>query len=371
MFRTLITGAAALAIVASASAQTQLPVYKATNPKFAGVYRMDTGLDASASAARSGPAVIFNNNVLSGYYSVPGAAQEWVDEGGLYDRDGLKLEDQINGFNFTYCTSEFDPNGVGGTYIATFYDDNIWCAGPSTWPTAVCAYGLGGLPLSPDGNLGCWIVTVDLMGGFECPPDLSTSFPTEGVPDINGAPRYFSWGGTWDVNNTGPWIARGGYRRDNSFTWFDTNTGTLAGCFWFGGFPFANFAMGMNGNAAGIKCYTGGGFGTPNQLGLTISGSITAGTSVTFAITNPLGLSYWLVASRGPANITLPSGAIVQIDPNNILNPTPLPMPGGVKTVTIPNNAPSQVYLQALCGTALTVNGIQSASMGYKCTFNP
>ncbi|HEX9793646.1 MAG TPA: hypothetical protein VGC54_06645, partial [Planctomycetota bacterium] len=356
MSRFLLILTAFALFAGSLVAQSQLPVYKATNPKFAGVYRMDTGLDPSAAAARSGPDVIFNNTIASGYYSVPGAFQEWIDEGGLYDRDSLKLEDQINGFQFIYCTSEFDPNGIGGTYIATFYDDNIWCAGPSTWPNAVCAYGLAGLPLSPDGNLGCWIVTVDLMGGFECPPNLNTSFPTEGVPDINGAPRYFSWGGTWDVNNTGPWIMRGGYRRDNSFTWFDTNTGTLAGCFWFGGFPFANFAMKIWGPPAGCKAYDSKNFPGQNSLQLMSDGPMRSGAQRTFTIpgADP-ALNYWLIASRAPGEIKLPSGCVILIDPNQILPPTPLPMPGGTRTVVLPNNAPTQFYVQAVCGTALTV----------------
>jgi len=304
---------------------------------------------------------------------VPGAQQEWIDEGGLYDRDPLKLEEQINGFEFTYCSSEFDPNGIGGTYVATFYDDNICCAGPSAWPNAVCAYDLAGLPLSPDGNLSCWTVSVDLTAGFECPPDLRTSFPTEGVPDINGAPRYFSWGGTWDVNNTGPWIMRGGYRRDNSFTWFDTTTGGLAGCFWFGGFPFASFAMKIFGNWPGVFWFAEPGW-QPFEGRVTLSAPVVAGTTVSFVVDFPGTEADFLLASLNPGLTILPSGRYILVDLGTprgsaLIGGTPRQMTNHALTVTLPSRLPPQIYLQVIRSTGgLTANAINGVTNGIKVT---
>ncbi|TAH34846.1 MAG: hypothetical protein EYC70_13645, partial [Planctomycetota bacterium] len=74
MLRNILAAGAVVALAASVSAQNQLPVHKAVQPKFAGVYKVASGeFIPGNSAERSGPDVIFNNMVASNYYSVPGA----------------------------------------------------------------------------------------------------------------------------------------------------------------------------------------------------------------------------------------------------------------------------------------------------------
>ena len=64
MLRNSLIAVAAVALGASASAQNQLPVYKAVQPQFAGVYKVAEGaLDTNASY-RSLATVIFNNNKI-------------------------------------------------------------------------------------------------------------------------------------------------------------------------------------------------------------------------------------------------------------------------------------------------------------------
>ncbi len=349
MLRNVLICAAVLLLAAGLTAQTQVPVHKATTPQFAGVYTLDGGLQKSPVASRSGPAVLFNNMILSGYYSVPGAGQEWIDEGGLLDRNSTNLAetgtypvDQINGFDFVYCSTEPDPTGNSGTIDITFYDETVRCAGPPTWPTANCAYSITGLPLGgPTGNIQCWIVFVDLEGGFECPPDLTSDFRTEEMGVVD---RLFGWGFIPMQNNTGPWIAKGGYRRDNSFTWFDPTTGAFIGCFWFGGFPFANFAMKMYGYPVNTRVYDSPSNPGVNNVVLRIDAQPVPGNTVTFTATTPAGGgggSYWFGASLNSADLGI-GGQQLLAGPA-FLPPTPLPMSGGILTVTLPA-MPPEVY---------------------------
>ncbi len=364
MLRNVLTGAAVLALTAGLTAQSQLPVQKATTPQFAGVYTLDGGLQKTAVNGRSGPAVIFNNMILSGYYSVPGAGQEWIDEGGLMDRN-TSLTDQINGFQFVYCSTEPDPTGNSGTIDITFYDETVRCAGPPTWPTANCAYSIVGLPLGgPTGNIQCWIVTVDLGCGFECPPDLTSDFRTEEMGVVD---RLFGWGFIPMQNNTGPWLAKGGYRRDNSFTWFDPTTGAFIGCFWFGGFPFANFAMKLYGNAVNVRAYDSPTNPLVNNVCLTINAQPASGANVTFTATTPAGGgggSYWFAAALNSAD--LPVGGQQLLAGPSFLAPTPLPMAGGVLTVTLPAMPPTVYCIAAETTGPPTPGAMTGLSNGLK-----
>ena len=70
MFRSIITTAAIAALAAGASAQSQLPagnLHTSVAPS-AGIYKMDTGFEATSVAYRSGPETIFNNQDGLIYY---------------------------------------------------------------------------------------------------------------------------------------------------------------------------------------------------------------------------------------------------------------------------------------------------------------
>ncbi|KAA3605158.1 MAG: hypothetical protein DWQ01_21450 [Planctomycetota bacterium] len=349
MSRTLLAAAAVLTLSASVAAQTQVPVSKAVTPKHAGVYKMATGeLVPATPGERSGPVVIFNASELTNYYSVPGLDQEWLDEGSLLDRNPGNVE-QMNGMEFVYCSTEADATQNSGTVTFAFYDDTIVCSGPSNGGNFalggyLCAYDIVGLPLGDaNGAIQCWIVTVDLMCGFECPPDLSFDWATD-----NANTKLFGWSFIPRNDNTGPWLTKGGTQAsgiDNSFVWFD-QFGALVGCFWFGGTPFANFAMKMWGNDAGVRHYNAVAPGAADDYCMSM---LDAGAgNYTFDITDAAGTSVggWLVASLGAGELPVAGGHLMIALPN--LPPTPVPVAAGGSTYAVPAGT---FYLQGV-GTA-------------------
>ena len=345
MLRNILTAAAALALVAGASAQTQYGVlHKAENAQFAGIYRPDTGFVSANPAGRSGPDVIWNNNALSNYYSVPGALQEWVDEGALADR-GIDNNEQCNGFDFTYCSYEPDATSNSGSGTYNFYDETTYCGGPTNYPTADCSYGIAGLPLGDaNGNTQCWIVGVDLTGGYEC--NLSTD-------DANG--KLFANSMTWDQGSTGPWLASGGYGNLDAFVWYDTTTGANVGCYWFGGIPFAGFACGMAGTADDTQAYYSSAPGAADFVQMS-STAVAAGGSATWTVDNPgAGMNYSILAAMSSAEISVLGGTCLVGYPN-LIGGTPRVMAGGSFSTTVPALA-GDVYTQAVEHTGSSASG--------------
>lgn len=208
-------------------------------PQYAGVYHPATGLQPGGNGARFGPELIWNSHRLGNYYSVPGADQEWIDEGVLPVRHAEPVE-QINGMRFTYCTTVSSTNGLSG--VVRFYDETAGCSGPLDWPASDCEFAIAGLPGAGQGNsLTCWTVDLDLSG-FEC--DL---------PVDPAQTQLFGWSMTWAHHDTGSWLTShpmppGG---ECYFTWFDRtessyNTAFL-GCYWFSCIPPEQFACALYG----------------------------------------------------------------------------------------------------------------------------
>ncbi|TAH38700.1 MAG: hypothetical protein EYC70_04850 [Planctomycetota bacterium] len=345
MQRILLLLTAPCLLAGSAYSQTTLPVQRATPPKFAGVYKAATGeFSPTTGGARSGPDVIFNNMVATNYYAVPGAGQEWIDEGGLVDRAGEFL-DQINGFDFIYCSTDPAPTGA---ITISFYRQTLECVGPllsGTPDGPDCSYLLSGLPLgTPTGGLQCWIVHVDLSGGAECPSDQAFGFPTEDAQDVN---RLFGWGFLPGDANTGPWLRQGGRRTTNNFLWWDSLGQAMVGCFWFGGTPFASFALRLYGGPEATWRYWPDAPGPRDTLTLD-STAVVPGQSATWSVApTTAGRFYWLIAS--PDWNQFPAvGGTVLFDYPVILPPTPVSMPGGNLTTTVPQNLPERVWTQAV-----------------------
>lgn len=351
MLRTLLSVAAVATLAASLSAQSQVPVYKAVAPQFAGTFDPGTGTLIPGGGSRLGPDSIYNNNILTNYYSVPGQDQEWIDEGQLCDR-GFLRDEQINGFNFTYCSTEADPTQNSGTITFTIYDDYTICAGPTNGGNFanggfICAYDIVGLPLGdPNGVVQCWIVTIDLMGGFECPNGIENSACDLGrltTDEANG--KLFGWGIIPRNNNTGPWLAAGGKGADNAFTWFD-QFGIFQGCFWFGGAPFASFAFQAFGNPENCIALNPCAPLPNDNLEVAV---IPNGNIRDFVVNNPQpGETYWLVASTlcGP-ELPLPTGMTVLVNVPTIVPQTPAQMFGNQIQVTGP--PVGRVYFQVVC----------------------
>jgi hypothetical protein len=336
MFRNILTGAAVIALISGATAQQkqQMNVQKASvNPTFAGVYHPSTGLvSGNGNTAKSGPDELYNNNALSNYYSIPGTDQEWVDNGLLADRNHDSAE-QINGFNFTYCSAA--ANSVDN--VIRFYDESVYCGGPTNWPTADCSYDIPGLPGGSNGNLACWIVTMDLCGGFEC--DLTTTAAQN---------RSFGWSSTWNDASTGPWIADGGAGQTDSFTWWDTNAANAnsgyQGCFWFGGIPWAGFAMAAVGNPVETTSYSSaGGPGADDSLCLSMDVSAQGGATVNLTVSDAAGVavaSTWF-ASATATDISLmgPFGIDAHLLSNYGTKAFESVSATGVHTLTVPGGA--------------------------------
>ena len=246
MFKHTLTACAVLTLLSSATSQQkqQLTIEKAITPQFAGTYHPATGF-VSANQNRVGTDLVINNTTLSGYFAyAAGPDQEWIDNNILMDTNGNGTE-SVNCMEYTYCSSWSNPNGIYETI--TVYDDSVYCAGPTNWPTFDCGYGLATLPGGVNGALACWVVALDLTG-VEC-----------NLTDGHGGSA--GWGQIWDNNLTGPWLASGGLGQTNSFTWFDwsvPNANAFQGCYWFGGTPWAGFAMKMYGEGAGMTLTTTG-----------------------------------------------------------------------------------------------------------------
>ena len=200
---------ASLLILSSAALLPQqsapFTIHKATTAKSAGTFSPVSGF-VSSKHNRVGNAEVLNNAVLSQYYMLgPGPDQEWVDNNILSDSTG-DGEELVDGFEFLYCSTDTNPNGVWTTI--TIYDESVYCQGPTNWPVADCSYQVYGLPGSSNGATECWKVLVDLAGGSEC-----------SLTDGHGG--HCGWGSIWDNPNTGPWLASGGKGQTPTYTWFD------------------------------------------------------------------------------------------------------------------------------------------------------
>lgn len=265
MFRSFITIAAAAGLVAGASAQQQASVQPVSNLQY-GAYDFNNGFTVTNGSNRAiGPDTLYDTTAnVAYYYGVVGTdstKQEWMDETQLPNR-GLSGEEQITGMAWNYCeggyTAYFDA------YIS-LYNDTVACAGSSSWvpgaPSfADCVYGLGGLP-----GAGCWNVTVDLSGGFECVlPDASNP--------LSGAQGTIGWSVTpFNCNATpyiGPFLSKQSDAQPGSqdlFEWRDWNglyfgAYTYGGCYWFGGAgpKRADFQVAFYGAATDVQnCYGG------------------------------------------------------------------------------------------------------------------
>ena len=347
------------------AAQRTATAAKAAPPQYLGTYRMASGeLLPAAAGTRRGPEVLFNNTTPTNYYSVPGALQEWIDEGGLRDRNACRT-DQINGFQIGYCSTEPDPTQRSGTIAITFYDETTVCSGPARWPNPTCAYVIPNLPLGTAvGTIQCWVLDIDLEGGFECPATLAGNFRTE---DAAGANRLFGWGFVPVQANTGPFLAKGGYRASNDFVWFDRSPagGGLIGCFWFGGSPFAGFHLRAFGPRANSRVYGSEAAAYPRSLDTLELRNTTAVSKTdpgpeTWSVMNTTaGRSYALAISMQAQDRAVLGGrATLLVELSSQIGPSPIPMPGGTLTAAIP----SSLAARALFVQAVESNGPLSPS---------
>jgi len=299
---------------------------------------MTQGFQRSTSSYRSGPETIFDNTLGGGYYFLLfDDAEEWIDEG-AFARRGILPSEQINGFDFSYCSTLPDALGDAITTEVRFYNDTIIGSGPSSHPNAECAYGIAGLPGDTSlGGISCWAVAIDLEGGFEC------TLPQEALPG-GGTTTFFGVGWMYldgfGGGQTGPFIGGSGYGSQDSMELY--TGGVHTGTFNFGGILLANLPMVMYGN--GVLDTSVVNADTPNTgdiLALSSDVEFRTGNQVTWSLRDPgtVGLAYAMVV--GTAGNSAGFGGLaglgtnLLIDPGAILSPpTPLVMSGTTPSFT-------------------------------------
>jgi len=321
--------------------------------QYLGTYRF---ADASwSTTSRAGSRVLYNCTTPGNYYSTialsggSGAADQlWIDEGRITDHNALAI-DQINGFDFSYCSTDLDPTGNSSALRIAFYDDYVPCTTP---PAPTCDYLIAGLPLSSTGNLQCWSVAVDLSGGYECSTD-ATLFRTT---DAGGADRSFGWafGGnpsTAGRTNTGPILdlpcatpvaSQGCGSGNQNLYWWEDPSGAFTGCYWFGGVPWASFSMQAYGGSRNSFAY-GYSF---NDLVLE-STDLDPGAAVTFTVKDhDPAFPLFLLASPAIGSLLFDVGDLVVSTAFYPGIPFPMNPVTGSLTVNIPAGVPS-LYVQA------------------------
>jgi hypothetical protein len=320
MWRNILTGVAAVAICAGVSAQQTHKVESkaGVNVQYLGTYSFKDS--AWSGSARAGARTLYNCTTPGNYYSTVGngsatnADHLWIDEGKIADSNANAI-DQVNGFDFAYCSSDLDPTGNSSAIRIVFYDDYVPCTAP---PAATCDYVISGLPLSSTGNTQCWGVGIDLEGGFECSTDLAAMFRTT---EAGVADRYFGWAfganpGMVAMNNTGPILdlpcaapvqgAGCGTGNENFFYWEDP-AAVWSGCYWFGGVPWASFSMKMVGGSTNSFAY-----GHANNSLALSSSDFASGSNVTFTASgHSAANALYLLAAPASGSITLPAGELV------------------------------------------------------------
>ncbi|KAA3611439.1 MAG: hypothetical protein DWQ01_04935 [Planctomycetota bacterium] len=163
--------------------------------------------------------------------------------------------------------------------------------------------------------------------------------------------KLFGWSFIPRNDNTGPWLSKGGTQAagiDNSFVWFD-QFGALVGCFWFGGTPYANFAMKLFGGAGNCRIYWD--CAGLNDLYLMPSAGF---PNFTWHLLNPnapgVGSDeYWLLISLSTNELVLPSGTLLV---NHLpLAVPPIPFGPGNSSLTLDVTAASGLTIctQAVC----------------------
>jgi len=122
-----------------------------------GTYSMTDGFELATSSYRSGTETIFDSASGPSYYFLTiSPTEEWIDEG-AFARRGVLASEQINGFDFQYCSLLADPVGDAVTATVNFYTDTVLGTGPSSYPTAACAFSLAGLPGDTSlVGISCW-----------------------------------------------------------------------------------------------------------------------------------------------------------------------------------------------------------------------
>jgi hypothetical protein len=169
MLRSSLLVASAAILCTAASAQQTIQAKKVLGPvRDAGIYHVATGTwTRGGSTSNISPTYIYRNDASSGYFGTGWDNCKGVDEimipGTTNPQSGPQETYTIDGMAFSYCKL-----GAGTIdWEFCFYDSYVPCDDPNTPASCICqlpeVYTFIGLP----GGSACWILTVDLAGGYE------------------------------------------------------------------------------------------------------------------------------------------------------------------------------------------------------------
>ncbi|MFH0944527.1 MAG: hypothetical protein V2A76_04950 [Planctomycetota bacterium] len=211
------------------------------------------------SQPKSTSAVAYSNTLWSGYYTLPGIGEEFIDWGDA--RPAAADHGTIIRGSFGYGTSA----ATGPTVRWRIYDGYTgWCAPRNP----------GGLDLSITGLPGntsttfftAWIVGIDLAGAGAC-----FYLPT----------GPFGYSMTFNDSMSGPLFSSGDSARD-MFDWVFASTGSC-GTYWFGGNPWCGFHT----EFIGWKTSDVFGAGCNGPLSLGVTGNSCQGGALNVSLSGP------------------------------------------------------------------------------------
>lgn len=169
MLRSSLLAAGAAILCTAASAQQTVQAKKVLGPvRDAGIYHVATGTwTRGGSTSNISPNCVYRNDADSGYFGTGWTGCQGTDEimlpGTTNPRNGPIEAYTIDGMSFAYCK-------LGAGVVAwqfNFYDSYVPCDDPTSPANCINqlaqTYTFTGLP----GGSACWIVTVDLAGGYE------------------------------------------------------------------------------------------------------------------------------------------------------------------------------------------------------------
>jgi len=383
MFRYIFTSAAVMTLAVGASAQIQQisagNLHQTVAPQH-GVYNLTTGFEITNQSYRSGPATIFDNTGGTTYYfSTIGATEEWIDSM-AFAADDISGEEQINGFDYEYCSMLADSVGDALTNEVRMYSDNPGFGEPTGWTdlgagtvqNAACAYGIAGLPGDTSlAGISCWIVSIDLAGA-EC--TVAQELTAGGFTEFNGIGWMYLdaassglsgplLGSTW--TSAGAGTAVPGYGTNDYFELMDLAVAGAEhqGTFWFGGGAKvqSTFNCVMYGDGiADTDVVNADAPGAGDVLALGSDVEFRPGNAVTWGLDDAGGTAVFpsaayamLVGTAGSSagyGSLAGAGTTLLVNPGSLLfPPTPFVMSGAVPAVSTPPlpGLPPTVYGQA------------------------
>jgi hypothetical protein len=242
--------------------QTARSMRMPTALRDAGTYHVATGKwTRGGNAANLGPDTIYSATAPSGYFGTGWEGSEGVDEGILPSTGNPIGGPQdcytIDGFEFAYCST---ADVISWSF--NFYDSYVPCDlpdNPANCLNVVGGVSIGGLPTVS----ACWIVAVDLTGGYEFGMQADGGTCAPGYQGAASGLDHFGWGATWVTGNggaSGPLISGGdpNWAPEGQGTCYSPGltcgagatglgaqdlfavTAPISACFWFGGYNNPN-----------------------------------------------------------------------------------------------------------------------------------